>query len=97
MNEPPDGLREKPYDPEGTPAYTVDRQRITQGLRVFTNNLDRGAVDLTGASWEWYGSENCYHLWFYVNVDTNYKGETVCQRYSQSDDRVTTRFEGEAA
>ena len=97
MNEPPDGLREKPYDPEGTSAYTVDRRRITQDLRVFTNNLDRGTVDLTNASWEWHGPENCYHLWFYVNVDTNYKGEKVCQRYLQSDDRVTTQFEGKAA
>ncbi|WP_396909974.1 hypothetical protein [Mycolicibacterium sp.] len=97
MNEPPDGLYQKPYDPEGTPAYTADRQRITQGLRVFTNNLDRGTVDLTDARWEWHGPENRYHLWFYVDVDTNYKGEPVTQRYSQADDRVATRFEGKAA
>lgn len=78
-------------------ARTVDGVEITDGLRVFTNNLDRGVVDLTMATWEWHGPEKTYHLWFYVNVDTKYTGEPVQERYLQSDDRVVTRFEGQMA
>ena len=78
-------------------ARTANGVEIVQGLRVFTNNLDRGTVDLAGCNWEWHGPEGVYHFWFYVNVDTNYKGEPVSQRYSQSDDRVATRFEGKLA
>lgn len=97
-NHPPNGEYQKPYDPTVRKAYTADGVEITHGLRVFTNNLDRGTVDLSGhANWEWYPSEKRYHLWFYVNVDTKYDGTQAKSRYSQSDDRVATRFEGKRA
>lgn len=101
MNNPPNGLYRKPFDPSLDPngPTTVDGKRIVQGLRVFTNNLDRGTVDLSRAEWEWHGPENRYHLWFDVNVETTYKGQPAPAGYrvSQSDDRVTTRFEGKDA
>ena len=78
-------------------AFTANGVEIVDGMRVFTNNLDKGTVDLSSAAWEWYEGEGKHHLWFEVNVDTSYKGEPVSQRYSQSDDRVATRFKGEAA
>lgn len=78
-------------------AFTANGVEIVDGLRVFTNNLDRGTIDLTRATWEWYPSEDKHHLWFYVDVDTDYKGNPVEQRYSQSDDRVATRFKGQNA
>lgn len=78
-------------------AFTANKVEIVDGLRVFTNNLDRGTVDLSKATWEWYPSEKVHHLWFYVDVDTHYTGKPVEQRYSQSDDRVATRFEGKSA
>lgn len=83
---------------EGKPvpdkAYTVNRVEIVAGLRVFTNNLDKGTVDLSRAEWKWHHGEQVHHLWFDVDVDTNYRGESVTQQCAQSDDRVTTRFEG---
>ncbi|AZV00884.1 hypothetical protein KIY87_gp11 [Mycobacterium phage Malec] len=97
--EPPNGQYRKAFDPElhRFAAKTADGVPIYQGMRVFTNNLDRGVVDLSRAEFEWHAGEGIYHLWFDVLVDTNYRGERVSQRDMQSDDRVTTRFQGEAA
>ena len=78
-------------------AYTVDGIEIVDGLRVFTNNLDLGTVDLTRATWEWHGSEGKHHLWFHVKCDTSYKGEPMDSGYQQSDDRVITRYDGQQA
>ena len=82
---------------EGDPVFTADRQPIKQGMRVFTNNLDRGTVDLDRATYEWHPGENRWVLWFKVICDTSYKGEPMNTSYLQSDDRVATRFEGRNA
>ncbi|ASZ75252.1 hypothetical protein PBI_MISSWHITE_86 [Mycobacterium phage MissWhite] len=92
---PPNGEYHKAY--QGERVLTADRQEITQGMRVFTNNLDRGVVDLSRAHFEWRAGEGRYVLWFDVLVDTTYDGKTVERRDMQSDDRVATRFNGEAA
>jgi hypothetical protein len=81
----------------GDKVFTADRQLITEGLRVFTNNLDRGTVDLSRADYEWHGPEGRWVLWFDVVLDTDYKGQPTTGREMQSDDRVATRFEGKAA
>lgn len=99
---PPNGKYRVAYEPnaDGNPfarAHTANRIPIVDGMRVFTNNLDRGTIDLSDAEWEWNGSEGKYHLWFHVNVDINYSGEACHTRYLQSDDRVVTRFEGKVA
>lgn len=85
------------YNGRTKTARTANGIEITQGLRVFTNNLDRGTVDLSRADWEWHGPEGTYHLWFDVVLDTSYKGEPKTGREMQSDDRVTTRFKGVTA
>ena len=94
-NEPPNGECRKDF--QGESVKTANGVVITDGLRVFTNNLDRGKVDLSNAHFEWNGVENRYVLWFYVDVDTKYDGTPLSTRYSQSDDRVATRFGGKAA
>ena len=94
-NEPPNGEYEKPYN--GETVLTADGKPVVDGLRVFTNNLDRGVVDLSRANYEWHGVENRYVLWFDVQLDTSYKGEPKSGRELQSDDRVATRFEGKDA
>lgn len=96
-HEPPNGERRRTY--AGEKVLTADRQCITDGLRVYTNNLDRGTVDLSSASYEWHGGEGRYVLWFDVVIDTLYTGESapVGRRVQQSDDRVATRFNGKAA
>lgn len=93
--------------PIWTPADPVVRTAngvpIVQGLRVFTNNLDRGVIDLTGeltgreARYEWHGGERRWVLWFDVLCHENYKGEAVTSRVLQSDDRVATRYNGKEA
>ncbi|AFV51223.1 hypothetical protein First_0092 [Mycobacterium phage First] len=97
MSNPPNGQHRKAY--AGERVLTADRQEIVDGLRVFTNNLDRGVVDLARAEYEWHAGENRYVLWFDVLVDHDYRGEALWPRrpQMQSDDRVTTRFQGKAA
>lgn len=95
MGAPPNGAYRKPFDNEV--VYTADRRVITSGLRVFTNNLDTGVIDLSRAEYEWHGGEDRYVLWFDVMVDTTYDGKPTQQRVMQSDDRVATRFEGRQA
>lgn len=95
MSNPPNGEYRKPYN--GEAVKTADRVVITEGLRVFTNELSTGVIMLGNAEFEWHGGENRYVLWFDVKVDTNYRGEPVDQVLLQSDDRVATRFDGKAA
>ncbi|WKW87308.1 hypothetical protein SEA_CHARGERPOWER_93 [Mycobacterium phage Chargerpower] len=95
MNKPPNDQYRKAY--AGERVLTADRREIVPGMRVFTNNLDRGVVDLSRAEFEWHAGENRYHLWFDVLVDTDYRGNTVSRRDMQSDDRVATQFQGKAA
>lgn len=89
MTNPPDGLYHKPYDEK--PVKTADGVLIQNGLRVFTNNLDVGTINLVGAQYEWHAGERRYVLWFDVNCDTDYKGNACDKRELQSDDRVATR------
>lgn len=95
MSTPPNGEYHKPYD--GAAVLTADRVPIVDGLRVFTNNLDVGTVDLARASYEWHAGEKRYVLWFDVAAEFNYKGEPSTDRILQSDDRVATRFNGKKA
>ena len=95
MATPPNNEYRKDYN--GEPVKTADGVVIADGLRVFTNNLDRGVVDLSRAEYEWHGGERRYVLWFDVLLDTSYKGEPKSGREMQSDDRVATRFEGKTA
>ena len=93
---PPNGQFEKPFlDTDA--VHTADGVDIRQGLRVFTNNLDRGTIDLSRANYEWHPVEARYVLWFDVVLDTSYKGEPKTGRELQSDDRVATRFDGKIA
>jgi hypothetical protein len=59
--------------------------------RVYTNNLDRGVVDLSDLSFEWNPNESRWVPWFDVQVDTDYKGNPTSEKVMQSDDRVATR------
>lgn len=95
MSNPPNNEYRKPY--AGETVKSADGVALTDGLRVFTNNLDRGVVDLSRAEYEWHGGEDRYVLWFHVRVDTTYDGKTVERSDLQSDDRVATRFNGRAA
>lgn len=90
MTAPPNDQRHKPYN--GEKVLTVDRVEIVDGLRVYTNNLDQGVIDLSRAEYEWHEGERRYVLWFDVKLDTNYKGEPTTGREMQSDDRVITRL-----
>lgn len=95
MSNPPNNEHRKLY--AGEQVETADCVVLADGLRVFTNNLDRGVVDLRRAEYEWNSAENRYALWFDVRVDTTYDGKSVDREVQQSDDRVATRFEGRAA
>lgn len=93
MSAPPDGAQTKPYD--GSSVLTADRVPIVDGLRVWTNDLETGAISLDDAEFEWNRSEKRYVLWFRVIRDGRDDGRGVLQ----SDDRVATRnpFNGSAA
>jgi hypothetical protein len=95
MSQPPDGVRKKPY--AGEPAHTADRVPIVNGLAVFTNNLDHGHINLSRSWLEWHEGERRYVLWFDVNLDRNYKGNPTTGSVLQSDDRVSTVFNGKSA
>ena len=83
---------------DGDPVFTTDGVQITQGLRVFTNNLDRGTIDLARASFDWHEPEQRWQLWFDVVLDHDYKGNPVISQIElQSDCRVTTRYDGKDA
>lgn len=85
MGSAPDGVMHKPY--AGEDVYTADRVKIVEGLRVWTNDLEAGAVTLADADYEWNGSEGRYVLWFRVILDERPNDRGVLQ----SDDRVATR------
>lgn len=93
MNRPPNDEYRKPYN--GEQVLTADGVVITEGLRVWTNNLDAGVISLKGADFEWHGPEQRYVLWFRVLRDDMPNDHGLLQ----SDDRVATRhpFSGKAA
>lgn len=83
---------------EGDQVFTANGKLIVQGLRVFTNNLDRGTIDLSKATYDWHGPEQRWQMWFEVVLDHDYKGNPVTGRSElQSDCRVTTRYDGKDA
>lgn len=84
MSTAPNGISHKPYD--GEQVLTADGVVIRDGLRVWTNDLELGHVDLAGADYEWNSSEKRYVLWFRVIRDDQPAERGVLQ----SDDRVTT-------
>jgi hypothetical protein len=79
------------------PIKSADRVVLSDGMRVFTNNLDRGVVDLSRLDYEWHAGERRFVPWFDVVVDTNYKGEADSGKVLQSDDRVAVRHNGKTA
>ena len=93
MGNPPNNEYRKDY--AGERVLTADGVEITEGLRVWTNNLEAGVISLENADFEWHGPEQRYVLWFRVIRDDmpNDRG------HLQSDDRVATRhpFTGKAA
>lgn len=85
MGNPPNDEYRKDY--AGERVLTADRVVITEGLRVWTNDLEAGTISLADAEYEWHGPESRYVLWFRVMVD----GDSNQRGVLQSDDRVTTR------
>lgn len=61
---------------------TADGVLITQGLRVWTNNMDKGRIDLSDAEYE------AGVLWFRVVLDKDDSSEP--RGTLQSSDRVAT-------
>lgn len=85
------------WETEQTSERTADGKPIEHGLRVFTNNLDRGTIDLSRASWS-NARDGLKSLWFDVVLDHDYKGNPVDgRRESQNAERVATRFKGQDA
>lgn len=80
------------------PVRSADRRILVHGeTRVFTNNLDRGVVDLSDLSYEWHAGENRWVPWFDVICDHDYKGNPSSEKIMQSDDRVAVCFNGKSA
>lgn len=84
-NPPPNNEYRRDYG--GERVLTADKVEITDGLRVWTNDLEKGAITLEDAEYEWHGPENRYVLWFRVLRDDRPEDRGVLQ----SDDRVATR------
>lgn len=83
---------------DGDQVFTTDGVQIVQGLRVFTNNLDRGTIDLARASYDWHEPEQRWQLWFDVVLDHDHKDNPIISQIElQSDCRVATRYDGRDA
>lgn len=66
---------------------TTDGVPITQGLRVWTNNVRRAVVDLDyGTPWQENGE-----WWFYVHEERGDDGGVPYRGVLQSESRVATR------
>ena len=64
------------------------------GMRVFTNNLDRGVISIVATD------EGCgpyCNAWHVVTLDTDYKGNPKGGTEIMNCSRLATRFEGEKA
>jgi hypothetical protein len=83
----------KPY--RGERVLTADGVEIIEGLRVWTNDLTTGVIDLTEAEYELNHNTGEYTLWFRVKLDAASNDRGVLQ----SEDRVATKnpFTGEIA
>lgn len=64
------------------------------GLRVFTNNLDRGVITKVEDRGDcgWYCD-----AWHEVTLDADYKGNPITGRTIMNCERLATHFEGERA
>lgn len=95
----PDGPVSREFD-----AVTADGVKVADGLRVWTNNLDRGTVRFAGMApiyrprYEWHPSYPVEQpvdfdrgVWWF-DVETDNGGVT-----SQDGGRVATRWRGELA
>lgn len=93
MRNPPNGEYRRDYN--GEQVLTADGVPITDGLRVWTNDLESGVITLDHADFEWHGPEERYVLWFRVIRD-DMPDDRGCL---QSDHRVATRhpFSGRTA
>jgi hypothetical protein len=72
---------------------TADGVEIVDGLRVWTNDIETGTVDLVfrgGAQVEVNQNTGAEEWWFYVNLD---KGSFKLM----SESRVTTKWKGQQA
>jgi hypothetical protein len=81
-------------------GYTADGVPIREGLRVFTNNLDRGVIHVTESHvrhWESMQKYRSEDLWFEVILDHDYKGNPTTGSTLQNGERVATRFDGKDA
>lgn len=63
---------------------------IVNGLRVFTNNLDRGVVANVG-------KQKHDPEWFDVILDMDYRGRPITGVTMQNAERVSTTFDGKKA
>jgi hypothetical protein len=79
------------------PIRSADRVELRDGMRVFTNNLDRGVVDLSRLEYEWHAGEKRWVPWFDVRIDHDYRDQPASGRVLQSNDRVATRYNGRSA
>jgi hypothetical protein len=70
---------------------TADGVLITEGLRVWTNDLERGHISLAEAGYETNQNTGDKTLWFHVIRRPGDRGVL------QSSDRVATRFQGKSA
>lgn len=70
---------------------TADGVLITEGLRVWTNDLERGHISLAEAGYETNQNTGDKTLWFHVIRRLGDRGVL------QSSDRVATRFQGKPA
>lgn len=84
--------KDEPFNPHGN--RTADGVLITEGLRVYTNDMDRGHVVGKAHDGD-YGRVDDW--WWYVVVDIDWRGNPVTKRMSMNGERMATRFEGRPA
>jgi hypothetical protein len=80
--------------------FTADGVEIVDGLRVWTNNLDRATVIISDRFRPWAEkNENNGHVegWFYVVLDSKNGNAGGAGNQIMSESRVATMFEGKRA
>lgn len=82
-----EAFRAAKFNPHGN--KTADGVLITEGLRVFTNEMDRGVVTGKKDGGD-YGRENDW--WWTVKIDTDYKGNSVEKISTMNGERLSTTF-----
>jgi len=86
----------QPFDPEFNPHRnrTDDGVLIVEGLRVWTNNLDRGVI--VAKAWD---GDHPYpwQWWWRVWLDTDYNDKPIDRVVQMNGTRMSTKFKGEPA